>query len=86
MSSPDYCKFGLRLFEELNGPAVAAFDLEDYGRRKWAELKAYDQGDDEALMSIAADCGLCTKEFYDPARHGPMDAEPGELVWVWGSL
>lgn len=48
-------------------------------------LRAENIGDSEAeweLWQIAERCGLAERVAYDPAVHGELDADPGDIVTV----
>ncbi len=52
------------------------------------DVVAQGRGDEwtNDVLELAADKGVGNVRHvaYDPALHGDMDAEPGDMVWYWG--
>lgn len=37
----------------------------------------------EELLPIMQAHGFVERKAYDPEKHGDMEAEPGDIVWIW---
>lgn len=71
-------------FEEQQPYAKLGMDLLDEAKDRVSEGQMGEE--DEHVMELAAEhgAGNVQRVPYDPAKHGPIDAEPGDLIWYWG--
>jgi len=62
-------KFGEKVLEQVK----------DCVRDGCFELEAED------LADFAGECGLFQHIPYDPAKHGELECEPGDMIYWWGT-